>query len=454
MQTSKNTNTELFESMPIAHAVRVMALPAVISQLIVLFYNMADTFFVARTNNPYMVAGASLILPVFNISLSLANLAGVGGGALISRLLGEKKYDEIRKVYTFTLSVSFSAALFFSVGTAVFMNPLMRLLGAGADTYAYASGYALCVIVFGGIPTVLSNTLATLIRSVGESKKAGLGITMGGLINIVLDPLFMFVLFPDGMEIIGAGAATCVSNCLVCSYFIFTLFRMGNDSVLKLCSPAMIPSRKSIASIFSVGIPSSVSLLLFDLDYVVIDRLMSGYGDFALAAIGIVLKVERLPLNIGIGICQGMVPIVAYNYSSGNRVRMNQVRIYSRQLGLICGAASVALYLLFSGQIMRFFIADNVTVSLGSNFLRVRSLATPLMFLSFFHVHLFNGLGRGKEALFLGVMRWLAFNIPMLFLLNWLFGMYGIVFSQVTADVFTVSLSLYVYHRFSKKYMN
>lgn len=453
MSKANYKNTEIFESLPVPEAVRIMAVPAIISQLIVLIYNIADTFFVGRTNNPYMVAGASLILPVYNIALSLASLTGIGGGALISRLLGERNREEIRRVYTFTITLSLAVSLLFSVGTALFMKPLLNLLGAGPETYTYAKNYALCVIVIGGAPTVLANTFSNVIRSVGESKKAGFGITMGGLINITLDPLFMFVLFPKGMEIVGAGAATCVSNLISCGYFIWVLKGMGSDSVLKLCSPTLLPTKASISSIFTIGVPSSVAGFLFDLDYVVIDRLMSAYGDLPLAAIGIVLKAERLPLNIGIGICLGMVPIVAYNYSSGNRKRMDAVRRYSRKLGLICGFASVLMYLAFSGQIMRIFINDATTVALGANFLRIRALATPLMFLSFFHVYLFNGFGRGKEALFLGIMRWAAFNIPMLFLLNTLFGMYGIVFSQVTADVLTVSLSLYVYRNFQRKHL-
>ena len=454
MKNRKYSNTEIFESLPVAEAVRVMAVPAIISQLIVLIYNIADTFFIGLTDNPNMVAGASLILPVFNIALSISSLTGIGGGALISRLLGEKNREEARKVYTFAVIFSMAASLLFASGMAVYMDPLLRLLGTDADTYAYARGYATCVIVFGGIPTVLSNTLAALIRSVGESGKAGFGITMGGLINIALDPLFMFVLFPRGMEIIGAGAATCLSNCIVCAYFAVVLHRMGkNGGVLRFCRPGDMPTKKSVLSVFSVGLPTCIATLLFDLDFMVIDRLMSAYGNQALAAVGIVLKAERLPLNIGIGICQGMVPIVAYNYSAGNWDRMDRVRRYSRSLGLICGAVSVALYLLFADYIMRVFIRDALTVALGANFLRIRALATPLMFMSFFHVHLFNGFGRGGEALFLGVMRWVAFNIPMLFLLNKLFGMYGIVFSQVTADILTVALSLFVYGRFEKKYL-
>ncbi len=445
-------NTEIFEEMPVSKAVRTMAVPTIISQLIVLIYNMADTFFIGRTNDPYMVAGASLILPLFNITLSLSSLTGVGGGALISRLLGEKRPEEAGKVYSFCVYLSLLVSALFSLGTLAFMEPLMGFLGAGPDTFGHASGYAFFVIVCGGVPTVLSNTLSNLLRSVGESGKAGFGITMGGLINIALDPLFMFVLLPDGMEIIGAGAATCLSNCIACGYFMAVLFRMrGREQILRLGPPLDLPSRKSLSGIFSVGVPSAIATLLFDLDYIVIDRLMAGYTDIALAAVGIVLKAERLPLNVGIGICQGMVPIVAYNFSARNYARMDAVKRYSLRLGLTCAAVSILLYECFAGQIMGIFIRDAQTVALGTGFLRVRVLATPLMFLSFFHVHLFNGFGEGGYALFLGVMRWLAFNIPMLFLLDRLFGMYGVVWAQVTADVLTVALSFWVYRRYARR---
>ena len=448
MNTEKNTNAEIFERMPVPRAVRMMAVPTVISQLIVLIYNMADTFFIGRTANPYMVAGASLILPIFNITLSLSGLAGVGGGALISRLLGRKQTEEAGKVYSFCIYLGVLAAALFSLGVLFFMRPLMRQLGADGNTYRYASNYAFFVIVCGAVPTVLSNTLSTLLRSVGESKKAGFGITLGGAVNIALDPLFMFVLLPDGMEITGAGAATCLSNCIACAYFITVLFRMRKTSVLRLCPPLRLPQKRSLAEIFFVGVPSAVTTFLFDFDYIVIDRLMSGYHDIALAAVGIVLKVERLPLNIGIGICQGMMPIIAYNYSAKNYPRMNETKRYSLKLGLVCAAVSITLYELFAGQIMTVFIRDAQTVALGTKFLRIRVLATPLMFLSFFHVYLFNAFGEGGHALFLGVMRWVVFNIPMLFFLNWLIGMYGIVWSQLAADIFTVLLSLAAYRKY------
>lgn len=450
----KADSREIFESLPISKALRTMALPTIVSQIIVLIYNLADTFYVGQTNNPYMVAGTSLILPVFNITLSLAGLTGVGGGSLISRLLGENRENEAKKVSSFSIYLSIIITALFSAAMAVFMEPILKLLGAGENTYLYAKQYAFCVIVLGGVPTVLSNVLSNLLRSVGVSKQAGFGITMGGLINIVLDPLFMFVILPEGKEILGVGIATCLSNCIACIYFFCVICKIRQKTVITFSIKTGMPERRSISSIFNVGIPSAIATLLFDLDYIVIDKLMVSYGDVSLAAIGIVLKAERLPLNVGIGLCQGMLPIVAYNYSAKNYKRMNDTIKYSRNVGLITAAISIVLYEILAMYIMKLFITDTQTVSLGTDFLRIRILATPLMFLSFFTVYLFQAFGKGNKALFLGIMRWAVFNIPMLFILNKIIGMYGIVWSQITADILTVALSLYVYKKYRKSIEN
>ena len=449
MQTKANSAREdVFEKLPIPAALRKMILPAVTSQLIVLIYNMADTFFVGQTNNPYMVAGTSLILPVFNITLCLAGLAGVGGGSLISRLLGQGEEAEARRVGAFSLYLGLAVSALFAAGVAVFMEPVLGLLGAGANTFRYARQYALCVIVTGGVPTVLSNVLANLIRSIGRSREASAGIILGGLLNIALDPLFMFVLMPEGNEVLGAGLATCVSNCTALLFFLTVVLRMGRGSIITFSPRAGLPRRESVLAVFGVGVPSAIATFLFDLDYVILDKLMVSYGDLALAAVGIVLKVERFPLNVGIGICQGMLPLVAYNYSAGNRQRMEDTIRLARRLGLVIAGVSIVLYELFAPQFAHLFISEPQTVELAARFLRVRVLATPLMFLSFFTVYMFQAFGKGRISLFLGSTRWLVFNIPMLFLLNAAFGMFGIVWAQVTADTLTVLLSLWVYRRY------
>lgn len=436
--------------MPIPKALFTLAVPTIIGQLVVLIYSLADTFYIGRTNNPLMIAGASLILPVYNICISIAGLAGVGGGTLISRLLGAGREEAAGRVSAFSFYLSIGLSLLFSAAVLLFMEPLLLALGASGDTYGYARQYAFCVIVLGALPTVLSVTMSNLLRSVSCARQAGFGVSMGGIINIFLDPLFMFVLFPSGMETAAAGIATMCSNVIVCVYYLGVILRMRGSTVLTFSPRAGLPDGKHMYSVFFVGIPAALATLLFDLAYVVIDKLATGYGDIPLAAMGIVLKAERLPLNVGLGLCQGMMPIAAYNYSSGSHERMKQVVSLSRMAGLVTAAVSIVMYELFASNIIHLFINDPETIRIGANFLRVRCLATPFMFMCFHLVNLFQAVGKGNNALLLAVVRWAVFNIPMLFLFNAVFGMYGIVCTQIAADICTVMVSFYVYHRFER----
>ena len=445
---TKNDNREIFETWPIPKALTELALPMIFGQLIILIYNLADTFFIGRTNNPLMVAGVSLLLPVFNISITFANLFGIGGGTLISRLMGAGRDNEAKTVSSFCFYMAILSAGIFSLLMYLFMEYILRILGASDDTLIFASQYTFCVIVLGAVPTILSMTLSNLLRSIGHAKKAGFGISMGGIINIFLDPLFMFVILPRGYEVLGAGIATMLSNVIVCSYFLISIYRLRHSNILSLSIKNFLPSRQNIYSVFNVGIPAAIAVTLFDITYIIIDKLASGYGDIPLAAVGIVLKAERLPLNVGIGLCQGMMPLAAYNYSSGNFKRMREVVNFSRLVGIIFGFISVAMYEIFAPNIMRMFIADPQTVELGTNFLRARTLATPFMFMCFHLVNFFQAVGHGGKALMLGSSRWVVFNIPMLFIFEYLFGMYGIVWTQVAADILMVIVSMIVYKKF------
>lgn len=452
MNQERETNKLLFEQLPVPQAVRALAVPSIIAQLIILIYNMADTFFIGRVNNPMMVAGAALILPIFNVCIAVSTIAGTGGGTLIARLLGAGREEDAHAVAAFSFFFSLCGGLLFAVGTGVFMHPLLLALGASAETYDFARMYASCVIVLGAAPTILSMTMSNLLRNTGRSKEAGFGVSMGGVINIFLDPLFMFVILPRGNEILGAGIATALSNLIACVYFLVVIHRL-HSPILNFSPRGMRMKREDLASFFAVGLPASLGPLLFDLDYIVINRLISGYSDVALAAMGIVLKVERLPQNVGIGLCLGMVPLAAYNFSAGNYRRMEQVLRFTRTVGIIVGLSAIALYELFAPYLIRAFIADGATVGLGANFLRIRALATLMMFLCFIYVHFFQAVGRGRHALLLIVLRWLAVNIPMLFLLNRLFGMYGVVWCAFVSDSAVAFLSWLVYFRFRKKHI-
>lgn len=444
---SAQGRTDLFETAPVTKALATMALPTIMSQLVALVYNIADTWFIGRTRNPYMVAASSLVLTVFLLATALSNLFGVGGGSLTVRLLGLKQEDEAARVASYSLTMAAVFALLYSLLCLVFMDPLLRLLGASDRTIGYAREYLLFVSVIGGLPTVLSVTMGSMLRNVGFSREAGFGLSMGGVLNILLDPLFMFVLLPNGYQVMGAGLATMLSNVATMVYFLFVYRRVSSSSVLTIPRRVEHIRPDSTRSLFSVGVPAALSLFLFDLTNIFINRLSSSHGDIELAAMGIVQKVERLPLNTGIGICLGMVPLVAYNYAAKNYKRMKAFFSVGRTAGLVFSLVCVVLYRVFAAGIIRAFIADADTIRFGTQFLQARCFATPLMFLSFHMVHFMQAVDRGAISFWLAAIRQLALNIPLLFLLNYFFGMSGIVWTQATADFLNVIASYIIYSK-------
>lgn len=445
--SAMNENRELFESMPVPKALASLAIPTIISQLITMIYNLADTFFIGRTNDPYKVAAASLAFVLFNILNALANLFGIGGGSLISRLLGQKRGDDARYVCALSFYGTIAITLLYSVGCWVFMEPLLGFIGASPNTYDYAASYTTWVIVFGGVPATLSISMAHLLRSEGYAKHSSFGLGMGGVINMILDPLFMFVILEPGLEVTGAALATMLSNIIALIYFAIQFFRLRKTTVLSV-SPRYLPrGLRFTGQVLSVGLPSAIGTLLASLSNITINNLASGYGDIPVAAFGIVKKIDMLPMNIGMGLAQGMMPLVAYNYASGDYKRMKDVARCARIAGIGCAAVSIALFEPFALYIVRLFISEPETLALGTVFLRICCLATPVMICNFLFSYTFQAMGKGAESLLLTSCRQGLINIPLLLLMNHLFGLFGVVWTQLLADSITVVISFALYRR-------
>ena len=447
----KNEKIEIFENKPILQALAIMAIPTIVSQLITLIYNIADLWFIGQTDNPYMVAATALVATIFLMATAVANVFGVGGGNLVVRLIGSGQEDEAKKVASWSLVIAAVSAVGFSVLCYIFMNPMLYLLGASENTIGYARQYMFFVVVLGALPTVLSNVMSAMLRNVGYSKEAAFGLGLGGVLNVILDPLFMFVIMPDGYEVVGAALATMLSNTIAMIYYICTYGKVQSVTILRVprgLEKILPDSRKAI---FSVGLPAASSLLLFDFCNMMINMLSSSHGDLELAAMGIVLKVERLPLNVGIGICLGMTPLVAYNFASQNKERMMKFFKSACITGLLFAFVCVTLYRIAAPFIIKLFISDAGTVQLGTQFLRARCFATPFMFLSFHMVHFMQAIGEGKISFYLPVIRQLCLNIPLMLLLNAVFGMTGIVWTQLSADVINVIISYVIYGKVMKR---
>lgn len=443
----KNDKTELFERMPVGKALLKMAIPTVISQLITMIYNLADTFFIGMSNDPYKVAAASVVGSLFFMLNGLANLFGVGGGSLLSRLLGEKREGEAKRVGVFSFYGSLVVATVYSLVCLIFTEPLARLLGASDNTVDYAAGYLFWVVVIGGIPSTLGLTMSHLLRSAGYSKESGMGLAIGGISNIILDPLFMFVLLPKGNEVIGAAAATLISNVITFLFFLFTYYRLRGKTVLSLSPKHIRLEKHLIGNIFAIGLPSSLTALLANFTGIVKNNLTSGYGDIEMAAYGIVIKADMLPLNIGMGLCQGMMPLVAYNYAARNYPRMKQFTKAAQVAGMATACFFIALFEIFAPQIIWVFIRDEATIAYGTNFLRIACLATPFMISNFQKIYGLQAMGKGKESLILGVCRQGLFALPILFLLNHFVGLYGVVAAQPISDALAFVLATFIYRR-------
>ncbi|MCR4908004.1 MAG: cation transporter [Lachnospiraceae bacterium] len=434
-------NNRLFETMKPGRALATMAIPTIASQVIILVYNLADTWFIGRTNDPYMIAASSLALSVYLAAVALANVFGVGGGSLMIRLAGQKRTEEAGKVSSYSITAAAISSIVFSILVLIFMTPLLKALGASDNTLEYGKQYLMATSVAGALPTVLSMCIPQILRNAGYAKQAGTGVGLGSIMNIVLDPLFMFVIFPKGYEVLAAGIAMMLSNVISLIYFIVVYRKVSAESILEFPKRLEHIGRDNLKTLFSVGIPAAVAIFFFDLVTIVINRLTAAYGDVALAAMGIVLKIERIPINIGLGICLGMVPLVAFSYGAGNKKRMDQVAKLAAIVIVGFACFCTALFFIFSGQIVGVFIDNEETIALGARFLRGRCFALPFMLAGYFVVNWMNAVGKGKISFLLAIIRHLVLIIPILLIFNLLFGLNGLIRAQLVADVLNAAIS-------------
>ena len=438
----KQAERELFETMPVPRAVRIMAVPTIISQVVTMIYNLADTFFIGQLGDPYMVAAVSLAAPWFNLLTALGNLFGLGGSSLISRMLGGGNRRDIRWVSSFCLWGGGAVTLLFSLLTLLFRRQLLTFLGASPDTYSYAEDYLLWVVVLGGVPTMISLTLGHFLRSEGHARQASAGMMFGGIVNVVLDPVFIFLLH---MNVTGAAIATALSNTISVLFFVAQYIRLGRHTAVSL-APKYFTFR-FMRQVFSVGLASALATTLGNAANMTIVSLASGYGDIPVAAYGIVKRIDQLPLNVSMGLCQGFMPLVGYNYAAKNYQRMKKISFFSWKTAVILSAGFVLCFAVFAPQILHLFIPEAETSTLGARFLRIACLAVPFTSVNFLISYTLQAMGKGVPSAILTFSRQGLLNIPLLILMNWTLGLYGMIWTQLAVELIMLPVSLGMYRR-------
>lgn len=425
---------DLFENMPIPKAIMKLAVPTVLSSLVMVIYNLADTYFVGMLNNAVENAAVTLAAPVLLAFNAVNNLFGVGSSSMMSRALGKKDYHTVYKSSAFGFYCALLCGILFSLGYTVFRSPLLVMLGANQETMHATGEYLKWTVSFGAAPAILNVVLAYLVRSEGASLHASIGTMSGCILNIILDPFFIL---PWGLNMgaAGAGFATFLSNCFACLYFfVFLFIKRGKTYVC--IRPSMFTLKKSIVvGVCGVGIPAAIQNLLNVTGMTVLNNFTSAYGSDAVAAMGIAQKVNMVPMYIAMGISQGIMPLVSYTYASGNKKRMKKSIIFSAQVSLTFMIVVSLLFYFGADFWISLFIGKSQIMAYGSKFLQGLCLGLTFLCMDFLAVGVFQACGMGTKSLVFAILRKIVLEIPALFLLNYLFPLYGLAYAQFAAEL-------------------
>ena len=416
---------ELFEEKRVTSAVFRLAFPTVIGQIILVIYNMADSFFIGLTGNDAMLTAVTVCMPAYMFLSAISNLFGIGGASVIARAMGKRDTERVRHSSSF------------SFWGCMAVTALYAMVAFNQRVHSNAVEYLTCAVVLGGVPTSVSILFSHLIRAEGRAVHASVGIALGGLMNIALDPLFMFVLLPPGREAMGAAIATAVSNAVSLLYFILVLWRIKDQSNLRFrFSPEIFRDRIPPA-VLAAGLPACVMTLFENVSYAVLDKLMSFSGLAAQAGIGVAKKVNMLAHCIVRGISQGALPLIAYNYSSGNLSRMrSSVRVAHLSSILIASLCMIG-NLAFAHFLIGLFIhTESDSLQYGIVFLRILCVGGPFSASAYAIISFFQATGKGGKSFLLAILRKGLIDIPLMFALRPLFPVYGIVMATPLADAF------------------
>ena len=443
----------LFETEKISTAILKLAIPTVLSSLVMTIYSLADTFFVGMLNNSVENAAVTLSAPVLLAFNAVNNLFGVGGSSMMSRALGRKDYATAYKSSAFSFYLSIVAGILFSALAFFFNSELLVLIGADAVTVRATQGYLKWTVVFGAVPSILNVVMAYLVRAEGSAMHASIGTMTGCLLNIVLDPLFVLPQF-IGMGAEGAGLATFISNCVAVLYFLVLLCVKRKETYVSLSPRNVCFKRFIVLGVCAVGIPASIQNLLNVTGMTLLNNLTSGFGADAVAAMGIAQRLNNVPFSIANGFTQGLMPLVSYNFASGNYKRMKDGVRFSAKV-IIAGLLVIALaYSLFADFFISIFMSNQEVVSYGISFLRGFSLGIPFLGIDFLAVAVFQAVGKGLYSFIFAITRKIILEIPAIIILSLIFPLYGLAYSQFAAEIVMAVLAVFTLLRLFRKLVN
>lgn len=416
-------DNELFEKAPIPEAYFSLAMPVVLSMLVTLVYNMVDTYFIAHTGNTDMVAGVSLTAPVFTVMIALGDIFGLGGSSVISRLFGQHRFADGKRLSAFCFYAAIATGLLILVLGLAFRDPMLALLGATDDTWQYASDFYTLIIV--GSPFIIvSMTPSNLLRTEGHAVQSMIGSVAGTAVNIVLNPLFIHGF---GWGAAGSAGATVIANICTDAYFVwFTLRHSSNLSidprtVIDRARRRLAVTAREVGSILAIGIPSAITNLT--------------------QSVGIVM----IAVLVFVGFAFGAQPLIGYNYGARNMPRLRGILRFSYLFLSLFALVMTVVLSLSDRLLMGFFIEDATIITLGAGMLRVQLLSLVCVAVVMVTTCTFQSAGKAVGAFVLSISRQGVMLAITLFVGSRLAGYQGVIAAQAIADLLTAIVAVILF---------
>ena len=442
-------NKDVFEGLSVPRAIAKFAIPTILSQLVTLLYNLADTFFVGHTNDPSQVAALTLSFPLFMTLTMVGNLFGIGANSFISRSLGQGEHKQASKASTFAFYGAIAGVLIIIAILSIFMTPILTIIGAVTpETFEATKAYLSWTVLYGGIPTVAALMLGHLIRSEGNTKQASIGMALGGILNIILDYVFVSAMSLGAQ---GAAIATCISNIISFLYLLQVILRTKGTVIV--LNPAKLRFEAQIVKqVILVGIPAAAIIVLGSSANIVLTHFMSQYGDVSIAAFGIVQKIGTIAIQITIGLTQGIMPLLGYCYGAQDIKRLKEINKCSFIILGCYAAFCLILVMTFAEPLIRLFISETATVEKGVQFLRIWFFCAPGMCFTNLFSSIFQAMGKWAHSLALSVIRQAGLLFPLLVIMNYFVGEIGLVCAQPISDTISLVVGINLYVILIRKY--
>ena len=453
----KTEKHSVLSSDNISSAILKLALPTIFSQLIATIYNLADTFWVGKLNDSFQLAALSLVFPTQLAITAIGNLFGIGAGTCMSKALGANDEKRARQASSFAIYCGVLITLLISLSAFLFEESFLKLLGSIESLDGYVMDYLRWVVILGAVPSVFNLIIANMIRSEGFSLHASVGLSLGGVLNIVLDPFFVL---PIGlnMEIEGAAIATLISNLVTTVYFVVMYLAIRKRSTVCFSPKIIGAARATGLDVILTGIPSALQTLMSAVSNLALNGLMIGYGEAAQAAIGITKKIDAIPFGAITGLSQGAAPLIAYNCGAKRYDKMKKTLKTALTYCVVLGCVFLAIIEFFSASIISAFIKEGQSLSYGTSFLRLHCMALPFIAVTYILVAFFQAVGAKGRAFALSIIRKGVVDIPLMYVLNAFFPITGIVACQPITDLISAISGVIMYviwkHKFDATHMN